>query len=78
MRRGSRLEGQTDFSVFKRHVVILLMCMCMGVFMCVQVPKEARASHPPELELQEAVSCLMCVLGPELGSSARGIGALNL
>jgi hypothetical protein len=46
----------------------------------VQVPKrgQRRISDLLELELQAIVSCLMWVLGTELGSSAGAAGALSL
>ena len=59
-------------SLFKRtffvfHYVCVSICVCG--YMCVWVyGGQRRMADPLELELQAAVSCLMWVLGIELGS----------
>jgi hypothetical protein len=53
------------------------MCLCGSEQICVRVLTETRVSDPLKLEWQVGVSHLTWVLGTELWSPGRAVGALN-
>lgn len=61
----------------KRYLVLSMfiymhMCLCLPEFVCTTgVFRGQRASDPLDLELKEAVSCLLWVLGAERESFVR-------
>lgn len=65
------------FFLKKNICLCVYMCMCGFVYIHAGVPRgQTRAQDPLELESEEAVSCLMWVLGTKLGFSARTMQAL--
>jgi len=73
---GTGVRGHSDTTLLrgKKHLISVIMSFLsleMCVFVCPWGPGEGIRSESLELELPIVVSCLMCVLGTELRSSAR-------
>lgn len=51
--------------------------MCLCLYMSASVLGDQKCHNPLDLELEVVVSHPMLVLGNELESSARAVGALN-
>lgn len=70
-----RLKVCFTMLIFNFPSVSVSVCLC--VWACVWVLEEAKHLDALELELQAIMSCLMQVMGTELGSLAKAVQAFN-
>lgn len=62
-----------------KGIIFNFVYLCVGMYTCANACRvQKKASNPPELGFQEAVSCLMWLLETDLGSPALNSQALSL